>query len=181
MLNRNDPKITVRNYRSDDLKDVKEILSEYPSPTGRVWSEDKVEEMLSNALREPYNGVFVAETDENIVGFAIVIYQDWNNVAYLDYIQVKTKWIDKGVGRSLIEKCIDWARNRNARIIYTETGKDNERAIKFYQRQGFEITGYIPEYYKKGLDALILVKRINYSSAARNDRKSGSVKLGQKI
>jgi len=154
-------KIHVRNYCSDDLKDVKEILFEYPSPTGKVWSESLVEEMLSDALKEQPDGVFVAEINGEVVGFAIVMYRNWFDIAYLDYIQVKTKWLNKGIGHKLIEKCMDWAREKGARIVYTETGKDNERAIKFYQKHGFQITGYIPDYYKKGLDAVILVSKIN--------------------
>jgi ribosomal protein S18 acetylase RimI-like enzyme len=156
-----EPRIAVRSYHCDDLRNVKEVLSEYPSPTGRVWSEEMVKEMLSNALEEQPDGVFVAEIDGNVMGFAVVVYRDWNGIAYLDYIQVKTEWINKGVGHKLIEKCIDWAGEKSVGIIYTETGKDNERAIAFYKRHGFEITGYIPEYYRKGLDAVILVRRIN--------------------
>ena len=154
-------KIHVRNYCSDDLKDVKEILFEYPSPTGKVWSESLVEEMLSDALKEQPDGVFVAEINGEVVGFAIIMYRNWFDIAYLDYIQVKTEWLNRGIGHKLIEKCMDWAREKGARIVYTETGKDNERAIKFYQKHGFQITGYIPDYYKKGLDAVILVSKIN--------------------
>jgi len=149
--------IMVRNYRPEDLESVKEILSEYPSPTGRVWSESMVEEMMSDALREQSDGVFVAEMNGRVVGFAIMMYRDWFDIAYFDYIQVKIDQINKGVGHRLMEKCINWAREKGARIIYTETGKNNERAIKFYQRHGFKITGYIPDYYQKGLDAVILV------------------------
>ena len=152
--------IVVRDFCSRDLKGIKEILSEYPSPTGRVWSENLVEEMVSDALKEQPDGVFMAELDENVVGFAVVMYREWFNIAYLDYIQVRISHINKGVGHKLIERCIDWAREKRARIIYTETGRDNERAIKFYQRHGFEITGYIPDYYKKGLDAVILVNNL---------------------
>jgi len=149
--------ITVRSYRTEDLEGIKEILSEYPGPTGRVWTEKMVEEMMSDALKEQPDGVFVATMNRKAVGFAIVMYRDWFNIAYLDYIQVKTDQMNKGVGHRLIEKCVSWAREKRARIIYTETGKNNERAIKFYQRHGFKITGYIPGYYQKGLDAVILV------------------------
>jgi len=154
-------KIVVRNYRSNDVKDLKEILSKYPSPTGRVWDEDMIEEMISDALKEQPDGVFVAEIGEKVVGFAIVMYRDWLNIAYLDYIQVKLAYISKGIGSKLIEKCADWAREKGARIIYAETGKDNERAIKFYQKHGFKITGFIPDYYQMGLDAVILVKKLS--------------------
>jgi len=136
-------------------------LFEYPSPTGKVWSEKLVEEMISDALKEQPDGVFVAEISEEVVGFAIIMYRDWLSIAYLNYMQVKTKWINKGIGHKLIEKCMDWAKKKGARIVYTETGKNNEKAIKFYQKHGFQITGYIPDYYKKGLDAAILVSKIN--------------------
>jgi len=154
-------KIVVRNYCSSDIQDVKEILSEYPSPTGRVWSENTVEEMMSDALKEQPDGVFVAEVGGKVVGFAIVIYRSWFDIAYLDYIQVKIEWINKGVGHRLIEKCRKWALEKGARILYTETEKNNERAIKFYQKHGYEITGYIPDYYQKGLDAVILVNKLS--------------------
>jgi len=112
---------------------------------------------MSDALKEQPNGVFVAIMNGKVVGFAIVMYRQWLTIAHLDYIQVKTDLMNKGVGHRLMEKCVTWAREKSARIIYTETGKNNERAIKFYQKHGFQITGYIPDYYQKGLDAVILV------------------------
>jgi len=60
----------------------------------------------------------------------------------------------------LIEKCINWTKEKGARIIYTETGKNNEKAIRFYQKNGFQITGYLPDYYQEGLDAVILVNKL---------------------
>lgn len=107
--------IVVKNYCHDDLRSIKEILSEYPSPTGRVWREDMVEAMISDALREQPDGVFIAEIGGKTVGFAIVIYREWFDTAYLDYIQVKEGWINKGVGHKLIEKCVNWARDKGAR------------------------------------------------------------------
>lgn len=97
---------------------------------------------------------------KQVVGFTIVIYRAWFNIAYLDYIQVKRNQIRKGIGHRLIEKGVNWARGKHARIIFTETGQNNKRAIKFYQRHGIQITGYIPDYYQKGLDAVILVRKL---------------------
>jgi len=64
------------------------------------------------------------------------------------------------VGHKLIERCIDWTKEKGARLIYTETGRDNERAVRFYQGHGFKITGEIPDYYQEGRDALILVRKL---------------------
>jgi ribosomal protein S18 acetylase RimI-like enzyme len=137
--------ILVRGYRSEDLDDIREILLEYPSPSGRRWTENLVKEMMCDALKEQPDGIFVAEINGKIVGFVIVLRREWFNTAYLDYIQVKTNWINKGVGHELLEKCIEWARKKGTRIIYTETGRNNDEAIKFYKKHGFQITGCIPE------------------------------------
>ena len=155
-----DSRTLVRRYRSQDLEHVERILSGYPSPTGRGWTKDVVDGMLSDSLQEQPDGVLVAEVDGEVVGFAIVVHREWFNIAYLDYIQVRREWIGKGIGHQLLEECIDWAKDKGARIIYTETGKDNERAISFYNRHNLQITGHIPDYYRKGLDAVILVKRL---------------------
>ena len=153
--------IVVRKHHPGDFEDVAEILSDYPSPTGRVWTKSAVDEMMSDSLKEQPDGVLVAQFDGKVVGFAIVFYRERFTVAYVDYIQVKMEWIGKGVGHKLLEECLSWARKRDARIIYTETGRDNERAIRFYQRHGFKITGHIPEYYREGLDAVILTKKLH--------------------
>ena len=42
----------VRSYSPNDLDGIKKILSDYPSPTGRVWSEQAIEEIMSDALKE---------------------------------------------------------------------------------------------------------------------------------
>ena len=157
------PEIVVRSYCSDDLDNIKEILLDYPSPIGRLWKEDAIEEMMSDALKEQPDGVFVAEISEKVVGFAIVMHREWFNISYLDYIQVKEEWINKGIGHKLIEKCISWAKEKASRIIYTETGQDNEIAIKFYKDHSFKVTGRIPDYYRKGLDAVFLVRKLSNS------------------
>lgn len=63
--------IVVRNYRPEDLESIKEILSEHSSPTGRVWNENMVKEMISDALREQSDGVFVATTNGKVVGLPL--------------------------------------------------------------------------------------------------------------
>jgi len=152
--------IMVRDYCADDVNSIAKILEEYPSPTGRVWTQSSVQEMMSDAVKEQPDGVFVAEIDGQVVGFAMVMYRAWLNIAYLDYIQVKTEWMNKGAGHRLIEKCINWAAAKGARILYTETGRNNDTAITFYQAHGFQITGYIPDYYQASLDAVILVNKL---------------------
>jgi len=43
------------------------------------------------------------------------------------------------VGHKLIERCLDWTKEKGARLIYTETGRGNERAIGLCQRHGLRL------------------------------------------
>lgn len=144
-------KILVRNYRSDDLTHVKEILSEYPSPTGRVWSEDMVKEMLSDALREQPDGVFVAEMGGKVVGLAVVIHRDWFNISLPLCSQGMLEWINRGVGHKLIERCISWAREKGLRIIYTETGKKQRRSHQILSEAWLRHHRLHPRLLQKGI------------------------------
>jgi len=51
------------------------------------------------------------------------------------------KSIGKGVGRALMQHCIELARQKNARIIWLGVWEKNEKAIAFYTKWGFEKFG----------------------------------------
>jgi ribosomal protein S18 acetylase RimI-like enzyme len=48
-------------------------------------------------------------------------------------------FIGKGVGRQMMEACIDFAIKGNANIIWLDVWKENKRAVQFYTKWGFEI------------------------------------------
>jgi len=52
----------------------------------------------------------------------------------------------QGVGRTLVEAVVAWARTKNARTMQLLVTSNNEGAITFYQRLGFALTGHIEPY-----------------------------------
>jgi ribosomal protein S18 acetylase RimI-like enzyme len=52
----------------------------------------------------------------------------------------------QGVGRTLVSSIGDWATRKNARTLQLLVTNNNEAAIKFYQRLGFELTGNTEPY-----------------------------------
>jgi len=48
------------------------------------------------------------------------------------------KSIGKGVGSALMQWCIDFARQKNARVIWLGVWEKNYKAIAFYTKWGFE-------------------------------------------
>ena len=51
------------------------------------------------------------------------------------------KWIGKGVGKALMQHCIELARAMRKKSIWVGVWEKNQRAIDFYARWGFEKFG----------------------------------------
>jgi len=90
---------------------------------------------------------FGAYYDNELVGFAICEEHKWNNSLYLSSLLVSQKERQKGIGKLLIEKIIEHAKTKKFRLIELETQNTNVPAIKFYQKQGFKITGLKSNLY----------------------------------
>lgn len=51
-----------------------------------------------------------------------------------------------GIGRTLVEAIVAWARTQNVRTLLLLATSNNDGAIKFYQRLGFSLTGKTEPY-----------------------------------
>jgi ribosomal protein S18 acetylase RimI-like enzyme len=69
---------------------------------------------------------------------------------------VSEKYRQKGIGKLLIEKVIAHAQHKNFRLIELETQNTNVPAIKFYQNQGFKITGLNMKLYNEEKNEMAL-------------------------
>ena len=82
-----------------------------------------------------------------LLGFAICEEQEWNNSFYISNIIVSQNERQKGIGKLLIQKIIEQAKNKKIRLISLETQNTNVPAIKFYHKLGFKITGLMSNLY----------------------------------
>lgn len=67
---------------------------------------------------------------------------------YLDDLKVSHEYRRQGVGRALMEKAMEIARQRNYNGIYTIGQDNNVSACKFYLKAGFEIGGFDNHVYR---------------------------------
>ena len=91
--------------------------------------------------------VLVAERDGVILGFAAVLPRPDGN-AELDALFVEPSLWKRGVGRLLIEQCVEVARTRAARTLHVV---GNPHAEGFYVACGFRTTGSIETRFGTGL------------------------------
>lgn len=152
--------VFVVNYSDGYFRDVEAILLEYRSPSGRTFSRDEIEELISSAVRDQPDGIFLARYGGDVVGLSVASYLDEFGVVFIRHLQVRKDWLDRGVEDKLVNRCLDWAKSRGARIVYVMVADVDRRSIEVYKKNGFGITGYIPHYFKKDVDALIFVRKI---------------------
>ena len=92
--------------------------------------------------------VFLGAYDEDqCVGLA-VLREDMFRYLYLDDLKVNAAYRGQGVGKQLIGKCREIARNRGKIGVYTIAQDNNLNACRFYLSCGFEIGGFDNRIYR---------------------------------
>lgn len=104
-------------------------------------------------LRSPRAHLLVAEVDGALVGSATVLVRANSRRARLYSIMVDPAARGLGLGRSLLARAEQVARQAGARQLYLEVRQDNAAAIAMYERLGYRRIGQEAAYYDDGADA----------------------------
>ncbi|GLV85793.1 N-acetyltransferase [Streptomyces lavendulae subsp. lavendulae] len=76
-----------------------------------------------------------------VAGFAAVSYSPWNGRLTIEDIEVAPGHRGRGIGRALMERAADFARERDAGHLWLEVTNVNAPAIHAYLRLGFTFCG----------------------------------------
>jgi RimJ/RimL family protein N-acetyltransferase len=99
----------------------------------------------AESIEDPDGALFVAETNGEIIGSASI---QGRALAHLG-MQVAEAHRGRGVGSSLVEACIEWAKEAGAHKITLEVWPHNEVAIALYEKFGFEKEGYLRRHWRR--------------------------------
>lgn len=104
--------------------------------------------------------MFIAEQDGLQVGLIHVVVKKQGTVKISPLI-VSTDYRGKlGIGSMLLKHAEDLARSLGARQLYCTVASPNQKALQFFLRKGFRITGTAKEHYKHGVDEHMLYKQL---------------------
>jgi ribosomal protein S18 acetylase RimI-like enzyme len=101
----------------------------------------------STYIANPDRIVFFAYVDGELAG-QIRIMKYWNGYAYIDDVAVDATHRRQGVGRLLIQRAIEWARDKGFPGMMLETQNNNVAACRLYESCGFELGGFDVFLYK---------------------------------
>ncbi len=140
--------ILIRTFAPDDQEAVLGLTSRIATGVAPWLDESKVLGAFAGFARDDISRrdshdavVLVAEAETHVVGFATVgVQPHWSGErqAYIGLLAVDERSEGGGVGRALVERAKDWARDRGLRRIMLDTGVANHHARGFYAHLGFE-------------------------------------------
>ena len=109
----------------------------------RAFTLERIEEELSDP-----NAVFtVAETDGEMAGYSKLLLDNIEpgitaeSPVELVRLYSHQRYLGKGVGQALMERCFEDARNVDRDVIWLGVWEYNPRARRFYEKHGFHLVG----------------------------------------
>ena len=130
--------VLVRAFRQGDEESVADLCSQLGYPT----STSDVERRLREGGDYGY-AVFMAESpDGRVVGWVqvcarTVLVSDRH--AEIEGLVVDRDWRSKGVGRSLMRRAEEWARQAGCKAVSLRSNVVREGARPFYEDIGYEV------------------------------------------
>ena len=114
-------------------------LADAPDAFGSTYDETAARPMDSWAAQLQEIATFVAVVDGEDVGLVRGARDDLqSDAAWLISMWVSPEVRGQGVGETLIDAVVEWARVSGARRVLLDVGDHNQPAIALYARKGFE-------------------------------------------
>jgi ribosomal protein S18 acetylase RimI-like enzyme len=120
-------------------------------------------EYLKDYLK--YGCILVAKEDEELIGASIIGMQ--NPLIWVDgkkyeifALGVLPEYRNKGIGKELVLKSEEVARDNGAENIILDTHESMPATRKFYKDLGYEEIGTLESYYGNG-NAVFFIKQLN--------------------
>ncbi|MFF9084623.1 GNAT family N-acetyltransferase [Streptomyces rubiginosohelvolus] len=120
-------------------------------PLTKVFPADEDENVSADEGDQEPQGdpTFLAlAPDGTLAGFVSVAYERWNRRLTIEDIEVAPGHRGRGVGRALMSRAEEFARERGAGHIWLEVTNINAPAIHAYRRMGFALCGLDTSLYE---------------------------------
>ena len=117
------------------------------------WEESEFPETsyLANLLGNPQFLVLIAKAEVKIIGgltaYILPSYQTRKSSIFIYDLGVATSFQRQGIGKRLLDSLLDYAKNHQIQDIFVDTElEDNEDALAFYQKTGFDSQAKVVQY-----------------------------------
>ena len=131
--------INIINFQDNFEKDFYDLNIEWLEYFFQVEEYDY--KVLSNSKKYIINKggkIFFAESAGNIIGTVALMPTKNKLVFELTKMAVKPEYRNKGIGKKLLKKCINYSKSNNHSSIILYSNKKLKNAIHLYRNFGFK-------------------------------------------
>lgn len=134
-----------------ELKDLDKLQKLEESSFSKPWSRETLEELLESD-RARVLGLF---EEEELLGYSCL---EWVlDEGSLTNIAVAPEHRRNGFASILMEKTIEFAKEKDMAFIFLEVRVGNESAVNLYRKYGFEAAGVRKNYYSAPVEDALLM------------------------
>jgi GNAT superfamily N-acetyltransferase len=154
--------LNIRNATRNDMPDVLNLIKElavFEREPNAV--EINVNDLIQHGFSDsPMFSCFVAETDEGIIGMALVYFRfsTWKGKSlHLEDLIVRKNYRGQGVGSALYSRVLHYAHEQEVNCVEWVVLDWNEGAIDFYEKSGAKLLKdwYLVQMDSEGLRAFV--------------------------
>jgi ribosomal protein S18 acetylase RimI-like enzyme len=124
-------------------------------------------DLLVEHWQEETAGFLVAEEGGVVRGYADLIGQAWNQMAWLRNLAVDRTYRRRGVGTRLVQAGLQWTQHQGLQGLMAEAQTKNYPAIRFFEKLGFAFCGFNDQYYANQDIAIFFIKGTGGSAVQR--------------
>lgn len=141
----------VKTANIDDITQISNLYCELITTLSELQSyffkeSRQDEKFIRHMIENEKSEIFIACENEKILGFVVIQEQEtysYNMIENHKFVCIFDMVISsdyklKGIRKSLMNKCKNWAKTKNLEYIQLSVLNNNELVIKFYESQNFE-------------------------------------------
>lgn len=149
--------VIIRQAKLEDSSVLAEAEREIAAQPGFLVSkpfeieEDRFQSTIKKVLQNNQGQYFIAEIEGKIVAHAFLEPLPLVAISHIASltIVVHLGWQEKGIGKLLLQRLIDWAKqSENIEKIVLQVRSTNIRAISLYKKMGFIEEGLLKNNIK---------------------------------
>jgi [ribosomal protein S18]-alanine N-acetyltransferase len=126
------------------------------------FDRDRYRSRWRDKLDDPSAALLVAKCGQDVVGFADVYPHSEHGLVLGMFVDERFR--GQGIGTALLDRLLDWARQKNVPRLSLHVFPHNSRAIALYKRAGFterlRIAGFAKRRSGEVWDAILMLKEL---------------------
>ena len=166
----------IRKINIDDLETLRYLsIQTFKETFEEVNTEEDMQkyldenlsiEKLKTELENVNSEFYFAENNDEILGYLKLNFKDAQtekveeNHFEIERIYVLKAFLGQKIGQILFDKAIDIGREKNLEYVWLGVWEENHRALKFYNKNGFEIFGKHDFVLGEDVQTDLLMKRL---------------------